>query len=157
MRRYHLNTSHLQLSPGYATKTIVVSISKRFIMSRWLGYLAGSKVSTEHWDKILMFRHECWSFCAMGHLFNLIGAGFISYPQWEFPWEGIFAGVHMPPWLWLGLWADKGVYSDPDNTGTGQRWPVTRISGTRGQSVWSVSNAGFVNIIGQSRSLHPPL
>ena len=155
MRRYHLNTSHLQLSPGYATKTIVVSISKRFIMSRWLGYLAGGKVSSE--IKILMFRHECWSFCAMGHLFNLIGAGFISYPQWEFPWEGIFAGVHMLPWLWHGLWADKGVYSDPDNTGTGQRWPVTRISGTRGQSVWSVSNAGFVNIIGQSRSLHPPL
>ena len=35
----------------------------------------------------------------------LIGPGFISYPQWEFPWEGILAGVHMSEALTPGLWA----------------------------------------------------
>ena len=153
MRRYHLNTSHLQLSPGYATKTIVVSISKRFIMSRWLCYLAGSKVSTE--IKILMFRDECWSFCAMKHLFNLIGAGFISYPQWEFPWEGIFAGVHMLPLTLARIMSSQGCLLWPWQHRDRSEVASDQDIRTRGQSVWSVSNAGFVNIIGQS--LHPPL
>ena len=55
--------------------------------------------------------------------------GFISYPQWAFPWEGILAGVHMSealtPGLWAGclLWAwqhrDRSEVTTGDHQGSG--------------------------------------
>ena len=79
----------------------------------------------------------------------LIGAGFISYPQWEFPWEGILAGIHMSEALTPGLWAGCLLWAWQHR----DRSEVT----IRDPGAVSVSNAAFVNIIGQSQSLHPPL
>ena len=148
MRRYHLNTSHLhQLSPGYATKSIVVSISKDSLCHFSFTILLEAKYVQR--DTILMFRDR-WMLkflCCERHLFNQGRLYIISSVRISMRRDTDWCSHERGPDSWIM----SGVFTLTLTTSgqvRGDHWDPGAVS---------VSNAAFVNIIGQSQSPHPPL